>query len=213
MKKRICHIVGAGDFYGLDLPWNPDDYVIAADGGLRYLEQAQIRVDLIIGDFDSLGHIPDYPNVVALGKEKDETDTLVAVNEGLKAGYDIFYFHACTGGRIEHTIANIQTLTYLAKNKKRGFLFDKDSILSVITNDTISFPPHDDGFISVFALSDQATNVCLNGLKYELNNDTINNSFPIGVSNEFIGKPSSITVNSGMLLVIFPRKYKEDLLF
>ena len=212
MKKRMCHIVGAGDFYGIDLPLSSEDYIIAADGGLSYLEQEQITADLIIGDFDSLGGVPNHPNVIALNSEKDDTDTLAAVKEGIKVGYDTFSFHACVGGRIEHTLANIQTLAYLAQNGMQGFLFDKDDILTVVTNGDFSFASHENGFISVFSLSDQSTGVCLKGLKYELDKANLTNTFPIGVSNEFIGKPSTIMVGDGMLLIGFPRRYKEDLL-
>jgi len=213
MKGHICHIIGAGDFFGLDLPLRSNDYIIAADGGLRYLEQAQITADLVIGDFDTLGGVPNHPKVITLSSEKDDTDTLAAVKEGMKMGYDTFCFHACTGGRIEHTLANIQTLAYLAQYGKRGFLFDKDSILTAITNNTVAFPPHDKGFVSVFALSDQATGVCLKRLKYELHEAIVTSSFPIGVSNEFIGKSSTVTVGNGTLMIVFPKQYKEDLLF
>ena len=211
MQKRICHIIGAGDFHGFDLPWGSEDYIIAVDGGLRYLEQEQIGADLVIGDFDSLNHIPEHPNVMALSCEKDETDTLAAVNEGIKAGYETFCFYACTGGRIEHTIANIQTLTYLAKKGKRGFLFDRDSIMSVIINDTFSFPPHPDGFVSIFSLSEESNGVSEKGLKYGLDNVTVTNSFPIGVSNEFIGEQSTIEVKDGTLLIVFPRRYGDNI--
>ena len=212
MNKPVCHIVGAGDFYGLDLAPRSDDYVIAADGGLRYLEDAGITADLVIGDFDTLGEVPNHPNVIALSCEKDDTDTLAAVREGIARGYEVFCLHACTGRRIEHTIANLQTLAYLAQNGKRGFLFDKDTILTAVTNGKVTYPAHADGFISVFSLSDTSRGVCLSGLKYELNNAELTSTFPIGVSNEFIGKGSTISVRKGTLLIIFPRKYKEDIL-
>jgi len=212
MNNSICYIVGAGDNYGIDFFPKQDDYVIAADGGLRYLEQAKLNVDLVIGDFDTLQCKPDHPHVITLNSEKDDTDTLAAVREGIKAGYKNFHFYACTGGRIEHTLANIQVLAYLAQNNMRGFLFDKDSIMTAITNGTLIFPPHNGGFVSVFSLSDQSGSVFESGVKYELNNADLKNTFPIGVSNEFIGKQSTITVKNGTLLIVFPRKYKEDIL-
>ena len=212
MNKHICHIIGAGEFYGFDIEPKPDDYLIAADGGLRYLEQEGIVADLVIGDFDTLNYIPNHPNVITLNCEKDDTDTLSAVKEGIKVGYNTFCFYGCTGGRFEHTLANIQTLSYLSQNGKRGFLFDKDSIMTTITNEAVGFSVHEEDNISIFSLSDKSEGVCLKGLKYELSDAVVTSDFPIGVSNEFIGKNSMVSVKDGTLLIVFPKKYKEDIL-
>ena len=211
MNKQICHIIGAGEFYGFDAAPKPGDYIIAADGGLRYLAQEGIAADLVIGDFDTLCYIPKHSNVITLSREKDDTDTLAAVREGLKLGFDTFLFYGCTGGRIEHTLANIQTLAYLSQIGKQGFLFDKDSIMTTITNDSRSFLVHRKGFVSVFSLSNQSEGVCLKGFKYELNDAVVESHFPIGVSNEFVGKASEVSVQNGTLLIVFPRKYKEEI--
>ena len=87
-----------------------NDFVIAADAGLRYLEQDEILADLVIGDFDTLKEIPTGANVVRLSCEKDDTDILAAVREGIKAGYAEFHIYGGTGGRIDHTLANLQVL-------------------------------------------------------------------------------------------------------
>lgn len=212
MENRICYIVGAGDNYGLDFTPRPEDYVIAADGGLTYLEQAGITADLIIGDFDTLGHRPDHPNVIALNMEKDDTDTFAAVREGIKMGCCMFCIYCGTGGRLEHTIANLQLLAYLAQNNMKGFLFDQNRIITAITNSSIKFRQHFTGYVSVFSHSESSTGVYLKGLKYELDNAVLTSTFPIGVSNEFIGNESTITVETGTLLVVFPREIKEDIL-
>jgi thiamine pyrophosphokinase len=211
MNNGTCYIVGAGDNYGIDFVPRSGDYVIAADGGFRYLEQAKITADLLIGDFDTLRHKPDHPHIITLSSEKDDTDTLAAVQEGIKLGYSQFCFYACTGGRIEHTIANIQMLTFLSQNGMKGFIFDKNSIITAVTNGTITFSPHKDGFVSVFSLSEHSTGVCLKGVKYEPDNAHLTNTFPIGVNNEFIGKESSFFVNDGTLLIVFPREIKKDI--
>lgn len=212
MKNSICYIVGAGDNYGLDFTPHKDDYIIAADGGLTYLEQAGITADLAIGDFDSLHRRPDYPNVITLNTEKDDTDTFAAAREGIKRGYSIFHIYCGTGGRLEHTIANMQLLAYLSQNNMQGFLFDKDRIITAITNGSMKFHKHSSGYVSVFSHSESSTGVFLKGLKYELDNATLTSTFPIGVSNEFIGKESTITVETGTLFVVFPREIKEDIL-
>lgn len=212
MKSGICYIVGAGDNYGLDFVPRHGDYVIAADGGLNYLEQSCIKADLLIGDFDTLQYKPDHPNVIALSEEKDDTDTLAAMREGINMGYAVFHIYCGMGGRVEHTIANVQLLAYLSQSGRKGFLFGQDTIITAITNGSLTFSKHAKGHVSVFSFSEKSTGVYLKGLKYELHNATLTSTFPIGVSNEFIGKESVVTVENGTMLVVFPRESKEDIL-
>ena len=212
MSNAICYIVGAGENYGLNFTPTTEDFVIAADAGLCYLEQCGITANLVIGDFDSLRSLPTHPNTLALNPEKDDTYMLAAVREGIKAGYSVFHIYCGTGGRIDHTIANLQVLAYLAQNGMQGFLFDKDSVMTAITNQKITFDKIPSGYISVFSYTEKSEGVYLQGLKYELNNSTLTNTFPLGVSNEFIGKESSISVAAGTLLIVFPKEVMHELL-
>lgn len=207
-KTGICYIVGAGENYGVHFSPRADDLVIAADAGFQVLEQHGINMDLVIGDFDSLPFVPKHSEVITLKKEKDDTDMRAAVLEGLKAGYETFHIYGGTGGRIEHTIANMQLLAELSSGGKRGFLFGRDYIITALTNGTFVFPDHVSGYVSVFAHSDRAEGVWLKGLKYELQDAVLSNSYPLGVSNEFIGKESSISVKTGTLLIVFPVEAK-----
>ena len=207
-KAGICYIVGAGENYGIDFSPCADDFVIAADAGFQVLEQHGINMDLVIGDFDSLPFVPQHSEVITLKKEKDDTDMRAAVLEGMKAGYETFHIYGGTGGRIEHTIANMQLLAELSSGGKRGFLFGRDYIITALTNGTLMLPDHISGYVSVFAHSDRAEGVWLKGLKYELQNAVLTNSYPLGVSNELIGKESSITVKNGTLLIVFPMEAK-----
>ena len=205
MTKPICYVVGAGENFGLDFHKKAKDYVIAADGGLKYLHELGMEPNLIIGDFDSLWKKPVHANIISLESEKDDTDTLAAVREGIARGFDVFYIYCGTGGRFEHTLANIQTLGFLAQNGKRGFLVERNSIITVITDASISFDDSCQGYISVFSYSETANGVSIKGLKYELENATLTNTFPIGTSNEFIGKASTISVTGGALMIVFPK--------
>ena len=207
-KTGICYIVGAGENYGIHFSPRADDLVIAADAGFQVLEQNGIKMDLVIGDFDSLPFVPKHPDVITLKKEKDDTDMRAAVLEGIKAGYETFHIYGGTGGRIEHTIANMQLLAELSSGGKRGFLFGRDYIITALTNGTFMFPDHVSGYVSVFAHSDRAEGVWLKGLKYELQDAVLTNRYPIGVSNEFIGEVSSISVKAGTLLIVFPMEAK-----
>lgn len=212
MEDGICYIVGAGDNYGLDFVVQSHDYVIAADGGLKYLEQSGIKADLVIGDFDTLHYKSNHLNVITLSEEKDDTDTLAAMREGINKGYAIFHIYCGMGGRVEHTIANMQLLAYLSQSNRKGFLFGQDCIVTAIKNGSMEFSGNAKGRISVFSFSDTSTGVYLKGLKYELDNAILTNTFPIGVSNEFIGEKSAVTVTDGTIVVVFQKDIKEEIL-
>lgn len=206
MKSGICYIVGAGEHFETKIILKKEDYVIAADGGLTFLEEINISADLVIGDFDTLQYIPNHPNVITLPENKDDTDMFAAVYEGIKLGYEIFFIYGGSGGRIDHTIANVQLLNYLSLHRKKGFLFCSDSVMTTVTNGNVRFSPYDNGYISVFSLSEKSYGVDEIGLKYKLEQAELTNTFPIGVSNEFIGKESEIAVCDGTLLVVFPKE-------
>ncbi len=206
MKKGICYVVGAGENYGLEFKPEKEDYVIAADAGLHYLEEKGIDPDLIVGDFDTLNYVPDKGNLLKLPAEKDDTDMFAAVKEGIKAGYARFHIYCGTGGRLDHTIANLQMLSFLSENEMQGYLFHKDCVMTMITDCELVFDAASSGYVSVFSHSERSAGVYLRNLKYELNDATLTNIFPLGVSNEFIGKESRISVEKGTLLICFPRK-------
>lgn len=202
MEKR-CYIFGAGeDCGGLpDIP--PGSLVIAADGGYARLLQAGVAPDLTVGDFDSLGYVPDSGEVLRFRREKDDTDTGLAVGEGLKRGCDAFYIYGGTGGRLDHTLANIQCLARLAQAGRRGFLFGDGFVVTAVTDGKIAFDEGRRGVVSVFAHSDRAFGVRETGLKYPLDNAELSNCFPLGVSNAFTGRASEISVERGTLIVLY----------
>ena len=206
--NRKCYIVGGGENFGLTFKKEPGDYVIAADAGYRHLEKSGIEADMVVGDFDSLETIPDHPNLVKLNPIKDVTDTWEAVRLGREKGYTEFHLYACTGGRIDHTIANVQLLSNLAESGSHGYLYDKDSVLTVIKDASIVFDASKKGYLSVFSLTNESRGVTLKGFKYELTDSALSNTFPLGVSNEFTGKESEISVKDGSLLVVYPRENK-----
>lgn len=202
----ICYIVGAGKFGdGLPRP-EREDMVIACDGGYTHCQRKGIRVDLVVGDFDSLKEVPVHPKVITLKPEKDETDTGWAVAEGLKRGYREFIIYGGTGGRISHTIANIQLLADLAGKGASGVLVGEHSWYRVICDGEIHFGARERGFLSVFCLGDIASGVCEDGLKYALKDAILTKEYPVGVSNEFVGKESRVAVRKGMLLLIWEDK-------
>ncbi len=204
MKKGICYIVGAGECDRLLLYPEEEDMVIAVDGGYRYLEGQ--RIDLVVGDFDSLAYVPQHKQVISLPPEKDDTDMMVALKEGLKAEYETFHIYGGTGGRESHTIANIQCLAYLAQHSARGFLYGKSEVMTFLKNDSMIFNASYQGYLSVFAYGAEAKGVTLENLKYPLKEYTLKNTMPLGVSNEFTGAQAKISVADGSLLLVYQRQ-------
>jgi thiamine pyrophosphokinase len=181
----------------------PGDCVIAADGGYASLYQRGIAVDLVVGDFDSLGSVPNHPEVLRLPRIKDETDMGYALNRGLEKGYTRFLLLGGMGGRLEHTIANLQLLCGLSQRGAAGILAGNGQAAAVITNGSFVFPDTMSGFCSVFCQSGTARGVTLEGLKYPLEQEELTGSFPLGVSNEFLGVPARVSVEEGSLLLIW----------
>ncbi len=203
--EKICNIIGAGDFFEKEIPLSPNDIIIGADGGVKAIEKIGITPDYIIGDFDSLKYTPKGENVIALPCEKDITDTRACISKGLELGFKRFRIYGGTGGREEHTLANIQSLAWLTKMGCRGEIIDKDKVITAISKGKIEFEKGRGGFVSVFSHTNKAKGVCEKGLKYTLSNATLTNREPLGVSNEFTGERAEISVKKGILIIIYDR--------
>ena len=200
-----CLIFCAGDFDSLPFTIEENDCIIAADGGLMHTELLGLKADIILGDFDSLGYTPECANVFPV--EKDDTDAMLAVRRGLQLGYKEFILYGSLDGkRLDHTVANFQTLQFLADNGARGYLVGLDYIVTVIREETLRFPETAEGILSLFCLGPDATGITLENLYYPLVNGTLTSGFPLGVSNHFIGQAARITVEKGSLLAIWDRK-------
>lgn len=200
-----CIVFCAAEFDRLACPIEPEDYVIAADGGLQHTQALGIEPQEILGDFDSLGYIPQDARVFPV--EKDDTDAMLAARRGLALGFrEFLYYGSLDGKRLDHTVANYQTLQYLADHGARGYLVGQDFLVTVVKEGRIFFPEGTDGLISVFCLGADARGVSLRGLYYPLEGGTLTAGFPLGVSNHFTGAPAEISVEEGSLLVMWERK-------
>ncbi len=202
--KPICYIFGAGEPFNASPELSPHDFVIAADGGYSYAKSCGVMPDLLIGDFDSLPNPPSGIDMIRLPKEKDDTDMSAAIKKGLRLGFQTFHIYGGTGGRFDHTLANIQCLAWLAGQNAQGFLFGRDDVITAICNCNMLFPENASGTVSVFSHTDTSTGVYERGLKYPLENATLTSICPLGVSNEFLGRKSEISVENGTLIIIYP---------
>ena len=202
---KQCVIFCAGGFSGLAKPLDGDELVIAADGGLRHAQALGVTPHIILGDFDSLGQIPTGAEVYPV--EKDDTDSMLAIKKGLALGCTRFLLYGSLDGpRLDHTVANFQALHYLAEHGARGYLVGAEQIVTLIHNEAMAFPADWAGYLSVFCLGNNAKGVSIRGVKYEIENQALTCAFPLGVSNQFVGKAASVEVTEGTLLLIWDRK-------
>ncbi len=202
MKR--CFIFAAGTFYGLRRkPEEPEDLVIAADAGYRTCRELGIVPDLLLGDFDSMEQPEDFANMHRSPVEKDDTDTMLADKTGLEQGCGEFYLYGGTGGRrLDHTLANLQTLLYLRRRGARGYLYDNDFVWTVIENETIRVDKTVEwGLLSVFCLGDRARGVTETGVQYPLQGAELTAEFPLGVSNHILEPVAMVGVETGALAV------------
>lgn len=199
---RICYVFGAGEDSGERVSPCAEDLIVAADGGLRMLQRLGLRADVVIGDFDSLGFVPEGEHVHAVPAKKDETDLMLACREGLAHGYRAFRLYGGLGGaRLSHTVANLQLLRWLADQGAEGTLYGRGYEVTLLRGKTIRFPADRTGYLSLFAAGDRAV-VTIRGAAYELEKATLTGAYPLGVSNAFCGRETEVTAHEGDLLVV-----------
>jgi thiamine pyrophosphokinase len=206
-RAPVCFIAGAGDFTEDARP-RSGDYIIAADGGYDALVSRGYRPDVVCGDFDSLGGPPDHPDVVICPGVKDETDMDVAVALGRKRGCKVFVINGGLGGRPDHAFGNIQLAARIARTGGRCFLAGRAMNVTAARGTATRggearFTAAASGFVSVFAFGGRAAGVTIEGMKYTMTGGDMLPDVPLGVSNEFLGVPSRVSVRRGTLIIMW----------
>ncbi len=211
---KACALIGASEFnaehfQAMDAQ-NTFKYVIAVDAGLKHLESIGRMPDMALGDFDSLGYVPEGMRVARFSANKSKSDMDLALERARNMRYDEIFVYGALGGRLDHTLANLHLF---AKYSEKGAIVNAIGVNEAATYvtgpDTYEMPAQESGTISVFSMSDEAKGVFERGLAYELDDATLTNRTSLGLSNEFIGEPVLIGVESGTIVVIVP--FDEDL--
>lgn len=192
-------------------------FVMCADGGYAFAKELGIKADLLIGDFDSYdGEMPsaDEIEIIRVSSIKDDTDTGLCLKEALDRGYTDITMIGGIGGRLSHTIANIQSMAAVAKKTKKVVMADGLRRLTVLHGPatmTVSadadFPERLEEnekkhFLSLFAAGGECTGVSINGVFYPLDDAVLTSDYPLGVSNELTAPEATISVKKGTLVVI-----------
>ncbi len=206
-----CIIVGASELFG-DICPGTDDVLIAADGGYDRLIASGLTPDLCIGDLDSVGKIPSDVPVKRFPVRKNETDMHLCYLEGRAMGYRSFLIYGGTGGRVDHTFANLQLLLYMARQGDIGVLIGDGYFSFVISEGECVLDLPQGVSVSVFAFGGDARDVNIKGLSYEGEALTLTPDFPLGVSNSSLGGEGRISVGEGSLLITVGTGYRKELL-
>lgn len=206
-EKKICWIFSGAPIsssYNVDPPSGA--YLIAADSGYSLIKRFGLIPNVLVGDFDSLTEdIPTNCEIITAPAEKDDTDTMLAVKIAMSRGYNNITIAGSLGGRLDHTIANIQTLAYIVDNGGRGILVGERDTAEVLRAGEYKFSQNDNMYFSLFSFGEKAS-VTTRGTKYDLNSYQLTNSFPLGVSNEIISSECTLKIEKGRVLVIFSKK-------
>lgn len=183
----------------------PDDLVVCADGGYDLAKKEGITPSVVIGDMDSTNEKAyDCPAVTAPA-EKDETDTLLCIMHGIKQGFSDFVIVGGIGGRLDHTMANLQLLSYCADKGVSARIADADTDVFMVSNGRLNVAAKEGFKLAVFSYTEKCRGVSVSGTKYTLKDAELTQSFPVGVSNEFAQDEAIIEVKDGKLFVMVAR--------
>lgn len=189
----------------------PDDFLIAANGGLRHIKALGLKPHLLIGDLDSLS--PD--EVAALQNsgvqmerhpaEKDETDLELALQHAVRQGFQSIRIVAALGGRLDQTLANLALLEMPGLEKVDIRLDDgREEIFIIRDQAVVEGQPGDT--VSLLAMNECTKGIVTSGLKYALNHETLCPNRTRGISNEMTGDRAEIRLLTGRLLCMHTRR-------
>ena len=206
MKR--CVIVGGAGINNYDYIRSrlcADDYIVFCDSGLMHFEPLQVEPSLIVGDFDSHDNPHLDVETIVLPCEKDDTDTVFAVKEAIKRGFDDFLLIGVVGARLDHTLGNVSILLYLDSIGKKGTIIDDYSEMEIVSNEP-AYIEDSYAFFSLLNVSGTAKGITIENAKYLLNNAEITCEYQYGVSNEVLpGKTAKVSILEGKLLLIKDR--------
>ncbi|MBE6949185.1 MAG: thiamine diphosphokinase [Ruminococcaceae bacterium] len=204
-ENKRCVIVGGADINNYSYirsRLREDDFIVFCDSGLKHLAELQVKPSLIVGDFDSCENPHIDVETIVLPCEKDDTDTVFAVKEAVKRGFDDFLLIGVVGGRLDHTLGNVSILLYLDSLGKKGRIIDDYSEMEIVSHKPVSVSDRYP-FFSLLNISGCAKGITVTGAKYPLTDADISCEYQYGISNEVIpGKKAVVSVESGKLLLI-----------
>ena len=204
-------IYTGGNIYPENITERPkaDDLRIAADGGYNNARLLGERVDIALGDFDSLGKdadaIPDKVERIKVPAEKDETDTQLAVNAALSRGADEIVIIGGLDGRLDHTLSNLAILEAMSEMGVHCVMTNGQNRARYIKSTSTLIARSGFDYLSIIAADEKVKGVSIEGCKYPLSNAKLSRKFQYAVSNEIVGNCALISVKKGGIFIIESR--------
>lgn len=183
------------------------DYILCADGGIRYIYETNLKVDAIIGDLDSVDEkFPGFIKrnnitIIKFPVEKDETDTELAIEYLIEKGCKQITLMGGIGSRIDHTLANILLLKRLAQRNVLGKLIDENNTI-VLSSDYYKIKRKEGHYVSIIPITNSGVIVSLKGFYYPLEDSLIGYGSTLGISNRIIEDEGEIFIKKGEALII-----------
>lgn len=196
------------NFLKTNLEENEYDNIIAVDKGLEALDTLNIKPTETIGDFDSIRPeiLNKYKNnIITLNKEKDYTDTHMALKIAIDNNASDITIIGGIGSRLDHTIANVHILKIALDKNIPCKIINENNKVFLIKEKTNLKKDEKFQYISLIPLTTKCTGITLEGLKYTLKDETLNIGESIGISNEQIEKEATIDVKEGILIIIYSK--------
>ena len=205
----VCALVAASDFNEEDFcaRWKAGgfDYIIAIDAGFASLSRVGCQPDVVVGDFDSLGYVPEGVAVERHPVHKDKSDLELTLDLIAMRGFESVVIYGALGARLDHTIANLQMCARFAEEGIGVQLVGLDSVVTILVGPSeLALPARQAGTVSVFSAVPMSHGVTEWGLEYPLENANLSNRTTLGLSNEFVGTEAVVSVESGTLYVFHP---------
>lgn len=206
MLSKKCALICASphsnmDFIIQSIP--KDAFVVCVDGGHTLAVQEHIFPQLIIGDFDSSTR-PSYPNceIIVLPTHKDDTDTMYAVKTCLNRGFNNFDIYGATGGREDHTFANLCVLHFLADRNCTARLLDQNTEIFFQNSGTKIYKRSYYSYFSIFPFGCSRAVLTLTGFEYPLEHGVLRCDYPLGISNSILGETGEVTIHEGSVIIM-----------
>ncbi|MBR4529658.1 MAG: thiamine diphosphokinase [Lachnospiraceae bacterium] len=204
-NRKTCLIITGGEYDPLP-PGTAYDHLVACDRGYEAAAEMGLLPDVIIGDFDSAGEPPGSAGipVIRAPREKDDTDTMLAIRYALEHGYRHIILSCALGRRLDHTLSNIQSAMFVAVNRGICEIISRAERIRTLTPEDgiLRLPRREGWYLSLFSLTEKCLGVKISGVKYPSACLTLTSSFPLGQSNQWIREEARISLKQGILLIV-----------
>ncbi len=211
-NRYSCSLIGAASFDADHFSAEHFDEVIAVDGGFSSLCAIGVTPNFALGDFDSLGHVPQGVPLEKHPVMKDDSDTALALEWALAHDMREVAVYGALGGRLDHTLATLSALVGAVRAGMHAVAVGEGNVVVALAGGmSLEIAAKDAGTFSVFSVPDASFGLTERGSLYEVENATLRNDVTLGLSNEFVGKPVSISLGRGAVVIVLPRMPLGDI--